>query len=105
LRAIVRAIALVSTKQLIANPGLSGFGPTDGLDMSLYLIALLSLVDIYLFWHLALLAVGSRVVSNLTPGKAWSGILLTMTILTALQALIAFGLQKAGGLTIIRPFF
>ncbi len=104
-RAVVRAIALVGTRQLIANPGLSGFAPTDGLDMSLYLIALLSLVDVYLFWHLALLAIGSRTVSNLTGGKAWSGILFTMLILTALQALIAFGIQKAGGLTIVRPFF
>jgi hypothetical protein len=65
----------------------------------------LSLIDIYLIWHLALLVVGSRAVSNLTAGKAWAGILITMSILTALQALIAFGLQKAGGLTIIRPFF
>jgi hypothetical protein len=104
-RALVRAVALVSTRTLINNPGLSGFGPTDGLDMSLYFIALLSLVDIYLVWHWVLLAIGSRTVSNLSSGKAWGGILFIMSILTALQALIAFGLQKAGGLTIIRPFF
>jgi len=105
LRALVRAIALLGTRQLITNPGLSGFAPADGLDMSLYLIALLGLVDIYLFWHWGLLALGSRAVSNLTLGKAWAGILFLMTLLTALQALITFGLQKAGGLTIIRPFF
>lgn len=104
-RALVRAIALVSTRQLINNPGLSGFAPTDGLDMSLYLVALLGLVDIYLFWHIFLLVTGGRAVSNLTSGKAWTGILLTLTVITALQALLAFGLQKAGGLTIIRPFF
>jgi len=105
LRALVRTIALLATRQLIANPGLSGFGPVDGTDMSLYLTAFLSLVDIYLIWHLVLLAIGSRAVSNLTSGKAWGGVLFTMTILIALQALIAFGIQKAGGLTIIRPFF
>jgi hypothetical protein len=105
LRAIVRTIALVTTKQLILHPGISGFAPVDVTDMSIYLVALLSLIDIYLIWHLVLLAMGSRAVSNLSSGKAWAGILLTMTILTSIQALIAFGLQKASALTIIRPFF
>lgn len=104
-RALVRALALIATRQLIEHPGLSGFAPTDGLDMSLYLTALLGFVDIYLIWHLVLLVIGSREVSNLSGGKAWGGILGTLLLLTALQALISFGIQKASGLTIIRPFF
>jgi hypothetical protein len=104
-RALLRAIALVSTRQLITHPGLSGFAPADGLDMSLYLIALLSLIDIFLIWNIVLLVIGSREVSNLSGGKAWSGILLAILVLTAVQALISFGIQKASGLTIIRPFF
>lgn len=104
-RALVRAIALVATRQLINHPGLAGFAPTDVLDMSLYLTALLGLVDIYLIWHLLLLVIGSREVSNLSAGKAWGGILGIMLLLLGLQALISFGLQKASGLTIVRPFF
>ncbi|GAB4578483.1 MAG: hypothetical protein Fur0022_12180 [Anaerolineales bacterium] len=104
-RAIVRAVALIATRQLIDHPGLSGFAPADGLDMSLYLSALLSLVDIYLIWNIVLLGIGSREVSNLPSGKAWGGILFTILSFTAIQALITFGLQKASGLTIIRPFF
>lgn len=104
-RALVRAVALVTTRQLINHPGLSGFAPADGLDASLYGIALLSLVDIYLIWHIVLLAIGSREVSNLSGGKAWTGVLTTILVLTAVQALISFGIQKASGLTIIRPFF
>ncbi|HNB50875.1 MAG TPA: Yip1 family protein [Anaerolineales bacterium] len=104
-RALVRAIALVSTRQLITSPGLAGFAPTDGLDMSLYLGAFLSLIDIYVIWNMILLVIGGREVSNLSAGKAWGGILVTILLLIAVQALISFGLQKASGLTIIRPFF
>lgn len=104
-RALVRAIALVSTRQLISSPGLAGFAPTDGLDASLYLIAFLSLIDIYVIWNIVLLVIGGREVSNLTAGKAWGGILVTILLLISVQALISFGLQKASGLTIIRPFF
>lgn len=102
---IVRTVFLLATKSLINSPGLAGFAPTNPDGSSTYLTALLSLVNIYLIWHIILLIIGVRKGSGLSAVKAISGVTFTIGLVVAVQALISFLLSKLGGMTIIRPFF
>lgn len=102
---IVRSISMLTTKSLIESPGLAGFAPTNPDGSSTYLTALLSLVNIYLIWHIILLIIGVRKGSGLSALKALGGVVFTIGLVAALQALMSFLLGKLGGLTIIRPFF
>lgn len=104
-RDLVRIAALWITKQPITNPGLSGFTPLEAAGLAAYLAAWLPLIDLYVIWHIILLALGVRQKSSLSPGKALGGPLLTVVIVLALQALVSFLFIRLGGLTIIRPFF
>lgn len=102
---IVRTIAMLATNKLIENPGLAGFAPPSPDGSVTYLAALLSLVNIYLLWHIVLLIIGVRRGSGLTAVKASGGVVFTIGLVIAAQALISSLLSKLGGLTIIRPFF
>jgi hypothetical protein len=104
-RDLVRLGAMLSTKQLIARPGLSGFAPADGGPVSLMLASLLALIDIYVIWQIVLLILGVRAGNGLSLGKAVGGVLLTMILILLLQALPGFLAAQLGGLEIIRPFF
>jgi len=101
----VRVAALVISRQLIQNPGLSGFAPLEPSGFIAYLTAWLPLIDLYLIWHIFLLVLGVRSGISLAPGKALSGVLITMLVVLGLQALISFLSTQLGSLTIIRPFF
>ena len=80
-RGLLQTIYILASGQIIANPGLSGFVLDSGVasDPTAFtppsmgqtlLSSLLSHVDIYLFWHLALLVVGVMVASRLPRRKA-----------------------------------
>lgn len=101
----VRIIAMLSTHQLIQNPGLSGFAPTGNGGWSAFLAALLALIDLYMIWHILLLVTGVNAGDGISRGKAWGGVLVTVLLVLSLQALLGFFSAKLGGLTIIRPFF
>jgi len=105
LRELVRAGSMLLTRQLIISSGLSGFAPLDQSVPGTYLAALLSLIDIYLIWSVLLLIGGVKAANGLPTGKAISGVVLTLGLVIALQALVAFLTGRFGGLTIIRPFF
>lgn len=105
IRDLVRAIAMLSTRQIIDQPGLSGFVATDATGLMAYLGAFLALVDIYLIWHIVLLFLGARKGIGISAGKSWASILVTLLIVLGLQALLAFALGQLGGLNIVRPFF
>jgi hypothetical protein len=105
LRDLVRAGALLATQRTISAPGLAGFAPSNGTDWSIFLIAFLSLVDIYLIWHIVLLTIGARTTQGLTGAKAAMAVILTILLVVSLQALVGFLTGKLSGLTIIRPFF
>ena len=104
-RAAVRAVYLLSSHQLIGRAGLAGFAPADGGTVSLYVLQLLSFVDLYLVWQALLLVMGVRAGDKLPPGKAWSGVLITLVIVVLLEALPGFALAKLGSLSTIQPFF
>jgi hypothetical protein len=95
---------MLTSDQLIAGPGLSGFAPAGEGITSALLGGILSSIDIYLVWQIVLLYIGVRVSSQLPRAKCWLAVLLTMIIVLALRALPAAILAQFGGLTVIRPF-
>jgi hypothetical protein len=105
IRDIVRIAAMLSTDQLLANPGLRGFAPPGEASSSLFLASLLGLIDLYLIWHILLLIIGVNAADGLSRGKAVGGVLITISLVLLLQVLFGFLSAKLGGLTIVRPFF
>ena len=110
LRGLLQTVYILVSSQLIVNPGLSGlvqetrpvgemvFTPPNLGQM--LLVALLSKVDIFLFWNLILLVIGVRVVTRLPWRKAILATLGVWILLTALSLLptLVSGLfaQQAG---------
>lgn len=97
-RGLLQTIYVLASGQIIANPGLSGFvldsrgasDPTTFIRPSsgqILLASLLERVDIYLFWHLALLVAGVMVASRLPRRKALV-VTLGMWVLFTLIGLI-----------------
>lgn len=100
LRGLLQTIYILVSGQLIANPGLSGFvwdnrtvgdamlftPPSPG---QMLLAALLSHVDVYLFWNLALLVIGVMVTTRLPRRKAVLVTLGMWILLTAIGLLPA----------------
>jgi hypothetical protein len=105
LRDLVRAAALLVSRQPISSPGLSGFAPLEATGFVAYLAAWLPMIDLYLIWHILLLVLGVRVASSLPLGKASGGAAFTVLLVLALQALVSYLASSLGALTVIRPFF
>jgi Yip1 domain len=101
----VRIVAMLSTHQLIANPGLSGFAPLATAGLGLYLAKILALIDLYVVWQVLLMVVGVRSANGLVLGKAWISVLVTIFLALNLQALAAFVTTLLGSLNATRPFF
>ncbi len=87
IRDIVQIIAILTTKQLISQPGLSGFMESGMTGLPAYLSALLSFADIYLIWQFILIGIGARKISGLKAGKAWLATLIAIIVFLALKAL------------------
>ncbi len=93
-RGLLQTVYILTTGQLIANPGLSGLvaenrpisemivaPPSTG---QLLLQAFLSRIDLFLLWNLALLAVGTMVTARLPRRRA---VLITLGVWVILTAL------------------
>lgn len=104
-RIIVQIIAMLTNKQLLAAPGISGFVTTDGANVMAFIRIMLSMVDIYLIWQIILLWIGASSTSGLTPGKAFSGVLISVVLLLAIASIPGFLMLQFGGLSVTRPFF
>jgi hypothetical protein len=104
-RAIIQIIYLLISKNLISNPGLSGFSPTGGSAWILFLGQLLKLIDIYLIWQIVLLILGVRLSTALSTIKSTSGVILAVVIILAIQSGLSYIVGLLGNLTITRPFF
>jgi len=101
LRGFLQALYILLTGQLIAHPGLSGLvageqtvekmltaPPTAG---QMVASDLLARIDLFLFWNLALLVVGTMVVTRLSARKATAlvlGIWLLLTLMGLIPTLI-----------------
>ncbi|MDW8068350.1 MAG: YIP1 family protein [Anaerolineae bacterium] len=97
LRGFLQTLYILLAGQTIAHPGLSGLvaspqgvkemltaPPTMG---QMVVLALLSRIDLFLFWNLALLVVGTIVVTRLSPRKA-AALVLGIWVLFTLMGLI-----------------
>jgi hypothetical protein len=104
-RDLVRVGAMLSTRQLLDHPGLSGFAPPGSGGAVLFLANVLMLLDAYLIWHLILMVIGARAAGEISTGKAFMGITLTTSLAIAFRAGLASAVAFLGTLTVIRPFF
>ncbi|MCB8988751.1 MAG: YIP1 family protein [Ardenticatenaceae bacterium] len=105
IRDVVRIAAMWLTGQPLAALGLSGFAPTADGNLTIYLTAVLSSVDIYLLWHILLLLIGVRAAENISRAKAWSVVLFVAIASLLIRALPALIAAQFSGLTVVRPFF
>lgn len=105
LRDIIQIIAVLATKQLISEPGLSGFIAADATGLMSYIAALLAIFDLYLIWQFALMGLGAMKISGLKTGKAWLATLIAVLIFIILKALPGFVMAQIGGLSPTRMFF
>ena len=104
IRSLVQTIYIAVTQTLIENPGLSGFVASPASDDpfnfvppspgQLALQSLLSRIDIYLFWQLALLVVGLMVMAQVSRRKGLGMVLIVWSLFT----LLAMGVAMAGGM-------
>jgi len=89
-RDVVRLIAMLVTQAPIAYPGLSGFAPTDGGGLSLFLAELLKRIDLYFVWYILLIVLGVTASAKLSRFKALGAVLVTILLVLLLQSLPGF---------------
>lgn len=94
---------MLFTKQLIHFPGLAGFAPSGDDSMSLILLSLLGLIDLYVIWHVVLLVIGASAGSKLSMPRTLIGILIAIIIALALQTSLGYAAAKFSDLKIIQP--
>ncbi len=105
LRTLIQIIYMLATKNLIVNPGLSGFSPTGDSGLLLFVSQILKLIDIYIIWQILLLILGVRTSTALSVSKSTIGVILTILIIIAFQAGLAYLGGLLSNLSITRPFF
>jgi hypothetical protein len=105
IREVIRIVGMWNSGQLLTNLGLSGFAPAGEGTMALLLLAILTLVDIYLLWQILLLALGARLIANISRPKVWLSVLISVLILLVLRVVPALLGAQFSNLTVIRPFF
>jgi len=97
LRSILQTVYISSTQTVIANPGLSGFAPSPAAAGEIVmpsagtavLQTFLSQIDFFLFWNLALLAIGIAAVTRLSGRKAAGLVLIVWTTFIAVRLIAA----------------
>lgn len=105
LRELVRAVAVLISRQPIQNPGLSGFVPEAAGGWLLFAAAFLSAIDLYFIWQVVLLVIGARRAGELPLSKTLAGVLIVVVLVAGLRALVGFGSAQIGNLGASRPFF
>jgi hypothetical protein len=99
LRYIVQMVAMLTTHTLIAHPGLAGFAPTGTGTMAQLMTAFLPLIDIYMFWALALMVMGLHSMPGLSTLRMATTVLISGVLILCLLALPAFISNKLSGLS------
>ncbi len=101
LRNLMRIFYYLATGNAVQMPGLAGFiTSTTGNNALFFAQSLLSQVDLYLVWQVALLAIGVSVWGKLTRKKTWLIAGISILIVLLLQAGIALGMQALGSMNI-----
>jgi hypothetical protein len=104
-RFLVRSGFVLASGHAIEAAGLSGFGAESARGEALFLRELLALLDVYLIWHIGLLAAGMAALGGMSRGKIAASVALTEIVALLVQAVPATIFSSLAGLTIIRPFF
>lgn len=104
IRMIVQIIATLATRQLIAHPGLSGFLSPQG-NFAIFLSVVLSMVDIYLIWHVIYLIIGARKLGNIARGRVIFTVIACVFIVLLLQSIPGTISQVISGMSFSRPYF
>jgi hypothetical protein len=105
IRDIIRIVAMWNNGQLLTDLGLSGFAPPGEGTAAVLLVAFLVLIDLYFLWQIILLAIGSRLVANISRLKTWTAVILVILITLILRLAPALPAAQLSDLTVIRPFF
>ncbi len=105
LRDVVQIIAIISSKQLIVSPGLSGFMTDGAVGFSSFISVLLGFLDIYLIWQIVLIGLGAIKISGLQVGKAWLATMIAVIIFLVIKAIPGFVAAQLSGLSPTRMFF
>lgn len=103
-RSLVQIISLLSTRQIIQNPGLSGLISQQADGWQAYARLVLGMVDLYNLWFIGLLLLGSPIISGLKSGKAISTTLIACLIFIVLALIPGIIRLQLGGLGTVRPF-
>jgi membrane protein insertase Oxa1/YidC/SpoIIIJ len=104
IRSLVQIISLLTTRQVIDEPGFSGFiGAAESGGLA-FLKAVLGKLDIYSLGFVLLLWIGAPIVSGLKPEKTWWVTILGVVIFLALASLPSFVASQLQGLGSIRPY-
>jgi hypothetical protein len=103
LRDLMHAGAMLADRRLFV-PGLLSFAPSAPGWLYAALAEVLTRIDFYAVWFVALLFVGVRAGNGLNRRAAFMGVLLAVAISLLLQVLPGVLGRQLSGLTIIRPF-
>ena len=104
IRCLVQAIALLATRQVIDDPGLSGFLDTGESAGLAFLNILLGMIDFYALGFVLLIWIGAPIISGLKPEKTWWVTVLAVVVFVLLAALPTFAMSQVRGLGSIRPY-
>jgi hypothetical protein len=104
-RHLVQIVAMIATKTVVSNPGLSGFITGDLKGFTAFTAALLGVIDIYFIWQIILLLLGVCPLSSLKRSQAWAATGVSLVILMLLLSLPGFLSHALSGLTTSSSFF
>lgn len=101
LRELVRTGYVLGTGNLIQHAGLSGL--VISADPTFWQLVL-QYVDLYWFWHIALLLIGLRSQKDTPAWKSWVTVLAVQLIALGLQAVPQLLASQLSSLNVVRPF-
>jgi hypothetical protein len=105
IREIIRIVAMWGGGQLLENVGLSGFAPAGEGIGAILLFAFLAAIDLYFFWQIILLIIGSGLIANISRGKTVVSVIIVTLIMLAIRLAPALPAAQLSDLTVVRPFF
>jgi hypothetical protein len=104
LRCLVQIVALLTTRQVIDDPGLSGFVTAGEGGGAALLRILLGMVDVYALGFAALVLIGAPIISGLKAEKSLWVAAVGLLVFVVLAALPGFIISQFDGLGTIQPF-
>ena len=104
-RDLIQVIYMIFTNQPVSGAGLSGFAPLDAGQLTIIMVVVLGLIDLYLIWHAVLLKVGVSASGGLSQGRAWASVLAVVFASLIGQAVLGFIGAQLSNLTVGGFFF